>query len=214
MNLGHMILAAGVFSLVACGSTPNARKGGSVYSEDLEKPDILLEETSSNYQEYGDRNFDLAINAKEHDQIEKLDPLEQGLSPTGALRARHPGHGQRVAKIKRQQEPAQAPQQAVAEQPVVGGQEAVAAKPQGAVRQVQEEVAPVEQAPVQSQREYRSETAQAQTVQQQPQQQVQVEEGPSLDEVASELKKMFKTGPTEADHELEVPDPLLGEVNP
>lgn len=185
--LAKGLLAAGMLVMAGCNSTSNARAPAD-HGDELETPDILLQDTSGKTARYGDRDFNLDPQARKHDQQTKLDPLEQDLSHSKTVTAQvtpaQETYAEKVEKVK--------------SQPQVMTPQAQPSQTQ--VQPVSEPVAPVRQTATVSQ----------------PVKPAAPKKVESLgDKVERVIKSVdFGKEPSRSDSELEMPDPLLGEVDP
>ncbi|MCJ8270036.1 MAG: hypothetical protein MJK04_11625 [Psychrosphaera sp.] len=84
----HLLLAIGVVSMLGCSATPADESID--YGDEVDTPDVMIQDTDGKTTQYGDKNYGLAADAKELDQQNKPDQLEQGLASSKARIAHQP----------------------------------------------------------------------------------------------------------------------------
>lgn len=78
MKIKNFLLAGALASLVGCANT--ADQNDTVdYGDEVETPDVMLQDTSGKTVKHGDKDYGLAADAKERDQQVTPDPLEGDL---------------------------------------------------------------------------------------------------------------------------------------
>ncbi len=205
MKIRQLLLASGLLALAGCNSTSGARAPVD-YGDELETPDILLQDTNGKSVQYGAEDFTLAADAKQRDQQIKLDPLEQGLIQSAHRTAQvQPALDNYSRKVESNQ------QVEAKVKPVVKP----AVRSQAVSVQQQVAVAPqVVQQAVQPTQPIKTETAQTQVqAQQAPREPIRLESiAKQVEKVIKEVKLRKET--TADERALEMPDPLLGEFGP
>ncbi|NQZ05581.1 MAG: hypothetical protein HRT35_00330 [Algicola sp.] len=84
----HLLLAIGVVSMLGCSATPADENID--YGDEVDTPDVMIQDTDGKTTHYGDKNYGLAADAKEHDQQNKPDLLEQRVASSKAQVAHQP----------------------------------------------------------------------------------------------------------------------------
>ncbi len=83
----HLLLAVSVVSMLGCAATSEDEKVD--YGDEVDTPDVMIQDTDGKTTQYGDKNYGLAADAKEHDQQNEPDQLEAGLARNAVAKTAH-----------------------------------------------------------------------------------------------------------------------------
>jgi hypothetical protein len=78
MNFKSFLLTASVIALAGCSATSDHSQVDQ--GDGIDTPDPILQDISTKQIKYGEKDYGLAKDGKEHDQQIKPDPLEQSLA--------------------------------------------------------------------------------------------------------------------------------------
>ncbi|MFT5162411.1 MAG: hypothetical protein ACI9FJ_000987 [Alteromonadaceae bacterium] len=210
MKIRQLLLVSGLLTLAGCNTTSNA-KAPNDYGDELETPDILLQEADNKTVQYGEANFTLAADAKQRDQQEKLDPLVQGLFEYEPVVAQvTPAQDSYTQRVETQPQPRPLPVPAVAQ---------VQQQAEPTNTQVISTPVVAEQMKVRSAVKSVTPVVQAQTAQTQHQPVQRTQPASKVETIAEQVESVIKAVTLKRelsrdDRELEMPDPLLGEFDP